>query len=88
MEKVSPVTVSRVWREEGRGVTCDGFSGLGGRGKRCHMLRFLVFGGRREEVSHVTVSGDWGEKGKGVTCNGFWGLGVGGVGKGVTCYGF
>ena len=39
----SHVTVSGVWREEGKGVTCYGFWGLGGEGKRCHMLRLLWF---------------------------------------------
>ena len=42
MEKVSHVTVSRVWGEKGEGVTCYGFSGLGGNGKRFHMLRFHI----------------------------------------------
>ena len=59
---------------KGKGVTCYGFWGLEEEGKRCHMLRFLGFGGRREKVSHVTVSGDWRDKGNGVTCYGFWGL--------------
>ena len=49
-EKVSHVTVSGVWREEGKGVTCYGFCGLEGGEKRCHMLRFLWFGGREEKV--------------------------------------
>ena len=35
---------------------------------RCHMIRFLGFGGRREKVSHVTVFGVWGAVGKGATC--------------------
>jgi hypothetical protein len=41
-------------------------------GKRCHMLRFLEFEGRRVRVSYVTVSGVWREWGKGVTCYSFW----------------
>ena len=48
--KMSHVTVSGVWREEGKGVTCYGFCGLEGGEKRCHMLRFLWFGGRGEKV--------------------------------------
>ena len=67
-EKVLRVTFSVVW-------------GLGSVGKRCHMLRFLGFGGRREKVSRVTVSRVWEEKGKGVTCYGFSGLG----GEGKRC---
>jgi hypothetical protein len=47
---VSHVTVSVVWRGEGKGVTCNGFWGLEGEG---------------EKVSRVTVSGIWeGEGGK------------------------
>ncbi len=41
---MSHVTVSRDWGEEGKGMTCDGFSGLDGR---------------RGEVSHVTASRIW-----------------------------
>jgi hypothetical protein len=29
--------VSGVWREKGKGVTCNGFWGLEGRGKRFHL---------------------------------------------------
>jgi len=36
-EKVSRVTVSWVWKEREKGVTCNGFLGLEGEGKRCHM---------------------------------------------------
>ena len=43
------VTVSVVWRDKGKGVTCNGFWG---------------FGGIREKVSHVTVSGVWAGQGK------------------------
>ena len=55
------VTVSGGWREQGKGVTCNGFCGfgrrrekvshvtssvgLGGGRKRCHMLQFLGLGG-------------------------------------------
>jgi hypothetical protein len=47
---VSHVTVSAVWRGEGKDVTCNGFWGLEGEG---------------EKVSRVTVSGIWeGEGGK------------------------
>ena len=59
-----------------KGVTCNGFCGLGGWWDR-------------EKVSRVTVSGVWEDKGKGVTCNGFCGLGEGwGREKGVTCNSF
>ena len=58
-EKVARVTVSGVWNEKGKGVTCNGFWGSE---KTMH------------KVSHVTASRVWNEKGKGVTCNGFWGL--------------
>ena len=37
MEMLSHVTVSGVWREKGKGVTCNGFWGLDGHGKRCHI---------------------------------------------------
>ena len=73
---MSHVTVSGVWggREKVSHVTVSGGWGLGGVGKRSHMLRFVGFGGRREKVSRVTVSRVWGELGKGVTCYGFCGL--------------
>ena len=65
----SPVrTVSGVWGAKGKGVTCNGFCGLGGT---------------REKVSHVTVSGGWEDKGKGVICNGFWVCGGWGKGQGI-----
>ena len=65
-KKVSPVTVSRVWREEEKGVTCYGFWGLGlGRTKRCHMLRFLVFGeGGRKRCHMLRFLGFGGRGGK------------------------
>ena len=54
-EKVSRVTVSGVWEDTGKGVTCNGFCGLGGtRGNG-----FCGLGGTRGKVSHVTVSGAW-----------------------------
>ena len=57
--RVSHVTVSEVWGGKGKGVTCYGFWGLGGR----------------EKVSPVMVSEVWGSKKKDVTCYGFLGLG-------------
>ena len=37
LEKVSHVTVSGVWGDQRKGVACNGFWGLWGQGKRCHM---------------------------------------------------
>ena len=77
-DKVSRVTVTMVWWEEGLGIlggwvvkgkcmTCNVFCGFGKarrKGKRCNMYRFLGFG---------FLGFEWG-KGQGAACNGFWGL--------------
>jgi hypothetical protein len=59
---VTHVTVSGVLGSKGKGVTCNGFWGLGEMGMVSHVL---VSGleGRREKVSHVTASGFWRAKG-------------------------
>jgi hypothetical protein len=71
---VSHVTVSRFWRAKGKGVTCNGFCGLGGRPETVSHVTVAVGLEETEEVSHVTVAGVWREKGNGVAYYGSRGL--------------
>jgi hypothetical protein len=61
---VSHVTVSRFWRDKGKGVTCNGFCGFGRDGKGVTCNGFWGLERAKENVSHVTVSGVWREKRK------------------------
>ena len=71
------VTVSGVWEDKGKCVTCNGFCGLGGGWGREKVSRVTVSGvcgeGQGKTVSRVTVSVvcEGVVQGKGVTCNGF-----------------
>ena len=52
---------------QGKGVTCNGFWGLGGQGKKVSRVTVSVVwegGGAGKKVSHVTVSGVWEDRGK------------------------
>ena len=56
-EKVSHVTVSVVWMDKGKGVTCYDVWGSGGGGESVTCYGFWGLDGTRGEVSRVTVSG-------------------------------